>query len=70
MECINNKEVVVEPCDDDVCPILINDSCVQNTIIDVDFGFNGLMNTKEVILILMERILKLETDLNNLKRRL
>ena len=68
--CPNNKTVVVEECDEEVCPINIEDRCIQNTIVDVDFGINGLMNSRDVILVLMNRINELQKEFNKIKNRL
>ena len=70
MECINNKEVVVEPVDDDVCPVSPPDRCVSNTIVDVEIGINGLMSIKEVNLRLIEEIKSLRLDVEKLKTKI
>ena len=70
MECINNKEVVVEPVDDDVCPIILPDRCVSNTIVDIEIGINGLMSEREVNLRLIEEIKSLRLDVEKLKTKI
>jgi len=63
--CDKCKEVIVAECgDEEICPIMISDICVKNTIVDANYGLNAEMNIKEVIDILIAKIKNLEQKVN------